>query len=130
MKVLIVDDTSIMRLVLADVLIKLCNVEKADIIEASSGPEAIRKVKKENPVLVFLDIFMPGMSGKDAVSELLKADPELTIVMCTSSGSEGDVRECINAGAVDYIKKPLSPDRVRVAYENALGLNLTRKISL
>ena len=77
-KVLIVDDSSLMRAVLKNFVEK----EGHDIIEAGDGGEAIEKYKSENPDMVFMDILMPkGLDGISAVREIKKVNPNAKIVM-------------------------------------------------
>ena len=113
--VLIIDDASIMRMVMKDILQRYCKYEKYNIHEASDGHEAISKYKKLKPTVVLCDISMPGMNGIDVVREIIERDPDAKIIMITASNDEADVVECIRAGAKDYIIKPPKPERVVVA---------------
>ncbi|MCL2852175.1 MAG: response regulator [Defluviitaleaceae bacterium] len=121
MTVLIVDDTGIMRMILKDILIKFAGLKAYDIHEAADGREALQKYPIVKPHVVFLDIAMPDIDGIAAVRELMQRDPSAKIIMCTSSSDQTDIRDCIRAGAIDYIKKPPRPERVMQAYEKAVG---------
>ena len=112
MSVLVVDDATIMRIVLKDILEKFCEYPKNDIYEAAGGEQAIVQYKRHRPELVFLDIGMPDKSGTEVVKELIEIDPDAKIVMCTASKDRADVVECVNFGAIDYIVKPLNTERV------------------
>ena len=113
--VLIIDDASIMRMVMKDILQRYCKYEKYNIHEASDGHEAIHKYNKIKPSVVLCDISMPGMNGIDVVKAIIGKDPDAKIIMITASNDESDVVECIRAGAKDYIIKPPKPERVVVA---------------
>ena len=113
--VLIVDDASIMRMVMKDILQRYCKYEKHKIHEASDGHEAIQKFNKVKPSVVLCDISMPGMNGIDVVKAIIEKDPDAKIIMITASNDEADVVECIRAGAKDYIIKPPKPERVVIA---------------
>ena len=113
--VLIIDDASIMRMVMKDILQRYCKYEKYNIHEASDGHEAIHKYNRIKPSVVLCDISMPGMNGIDVVKAIIEKDPEAKIIMITASNDESDVVECIRAGAKDYIIKPPKPERVVVA---------------
>ena len=113
--VLIVDDASIMRMVMKDILQRYCKYDKYNIHEASDGHEAIHKYNKIKPAVVLCDISMPGMNGIDVVKAIMEKDPEAKIIMITASNDESDVVECIRAGAKDYIIKPPKPERVVMA---------------
>ena len=119
MSILVVDDTSIMRFILKDVLVKYCRIKPHDIHEAAGGIEAIEKYRILKPKIVFLDITMPDKDGITVVKELVQLDPEARIIMCTSSTGRKDVVECIRSGAIDYIIKPPQPDRVAAAIRKA-----------
>ena len=80
---------------------------------AYSGSEGLEKVRTEHPDLVLLDIVMPDMSGYD-VCRRLREDPAtrlLPVVMLTSSGEQDKV-DAIEAGADDFIARPLNPQEL------------------
>jgi adenylate cyclase len=80
---------------------------------AYSGGEGLEKVRTERPDLVLLDILMPDMSGYD-VCRRLREDPAtrlLPVVMLTSSGDQDKV-DAIEAGADDFIARPLNPQEL------------------
>ena len=128
MKMLIVDDVSIMRKVIKGILIDHCKVDPENIIEAADGAEAIMMYKECTPDIVFLDITMPDISGKDVINELRKIDPEAIIVMCSGSGDKASVIECIRAGAKDYIRKPITHERLVKALDKAEGFVLVKRL--
>src|SRR5919204_3246613 len=102
-KILVVDDVAQNVRLLEAVL----SSSGYGVIPASSGQEALEKVRSEPPDLVLLDIQMPEMSGYE-VCRRIRADPAtqfLPVVMVTSS--EGEVRvSAIEAEADDFITKP------------------------
>lgn len=112
MTILIVEDADLMRLRLREILVTELNVENDNIFEAKHAQEALTSYKKINPDYVFLDIYMPGMNGVDAVEEILKVDPTAYIIMFTSSSERRTVISCIRNGARDYIKKPPTLEKV------------------
>jgi two-component system chemotaxis response regulator CheY len=123
MSVLIVDDASIMRMVLKDILVNHCGYAKEDIFEANGGENAISQYKRHKPEIVLMDISMPDISGVDAVKRIIKIDENAKIIMCTVSNSRGDVVECVRAGAKDYIIKPPVTERVVLAVNKVTGRN-------
>ena len=112
MKVLVVDDTALGRVAVKDILVNHCAIIEDDIYEAENGIVAIKKYRSLMPDMVFLDINMPGIDGKLVVRDLVKLDPLAKIIMCTSSFYLTDVEECIKAGAMDYILKPPTAERI------------------
>ena len=113
--VLVIDDASIMRMVMKDILLRYCKYEKFNIHEAHDGHEAIAKYSRIKPDVVLCDISMPGMNGIDVVKAIIEKDEDAKIIMITASNDEADVVECIKAGAKDYIIKPPKPERVMLA---------------
>ena len=120
LKVMIVDDVTITRKALRNILVESCHVDSSYIVEAVDGEEAIFMYKQCDPDVVFLDITMPDLDGKTVVKELIKIDPEAKIIMYTGSGDKMDVVECIRAGAKDYVRKPPDIDRVQRALKKII----------
>lgn len=107
MKVLIVDDES-------DILeIVSYNLESAgyDVYTASNGIEGIALAKEQQPQLIILDVMMPGMDGIETC-EKLRALPQLDqtiIAFFTARGEDYSQMAGFEAGADDYITKPIKP---------------------
>jgi adenylate cyclase len=105
-KILVVDDTPQNIKVLDAIL----SPRGYRVATARSGPEALQKVRDEAPDLVLLDILMPGMSGYE-VAQRLRADPStqfLPIVMVTALGAQEEKIKAIDAGADDFLSKPVN----------------------
>jgi two-component system phosphate regulon response regulator PhoB len=82
-----------------------------DVITAGDGLEAMEKVKSRMPVLIILDLMLPGMNGME-VCKLLKQDERtasIPIIMLTAKGGEIDRVLGFEMGADDYVTKPFSP---------------------
>lgn len=104
--ILVVDDTPANVKLLVDVLGASGYVTRA----ASSGEEGLAAIEREQPDLVLLDIMMPGLSGYE-VCRQLRARPEtalLPIVLCTSLDPQGERVKGIEAGADDFLTKPIN----------------------
>ena len=107
-KILVVDDAA------DNVKLLACNLEDEGyaVATASDGPEALRLARTEHPDLMLLDIMMPGMDGTE-VCRQVKADPELKdipIIMVTAKHLDEDVVKGLDAGADDYVSKPVHND--------------------
>ena len=111
MRVLIVDDEPLARAGL-----RLMLGGDAQVIEARNGREAVAKIRDEKPDLVLLDIQMPRMDGF-AVIEAVGADRMPAVIFVTAHD-----RYAIRAfeiSAVDYLLKPVTEERFRIAFERA-----------
>ena len=113
-KVLIVDDESIARDVLKEELGMIPEIRV--IGEADNGKEAVQKIFALQPDLVFLDLQMPGMGGFEVISNLGGARPP-AIVIVTAFNQHAI--QAFDAGAVDYLLKPVRGERLQKAVERA-----------
>lgn len=110
MKVLICDDSILARKQLSDAL-KSCD-SSLDIIEATNGKECVEKNAKESPDIVFIDIVMPVLDGVSAVRDICSTDPDATVIIVSSVGTQKELKAAIEAGAKDFIQKPFSKDQI------------------
>jgi len=116
--ILLVEDNDTIRGVLEDIVI---NAGYKVIGGASDGREAIEKFKLLRPDLCIVDIRMPGMDGIEAVKGIKAIDEHALIIMCSSNGEQHLVYECLQAGAVDFIRKPFSEAGVLTTISKVLG---------
>lgn len=117
--VLIVDDALFMRSMIRDILL---GTGRFQIVgEASNGREAVQKYEELKPEVVTMDIVMPELDGIEATREILRKDPAATIIMCSALGQEALVIESMNAGAMDFIVKPFTPEKVLRAVDALAG---------
>jgi len=110
LRAIIVDDERLARADLRSMLAELENIEIAG--EAENVGAAAEMIQQENPDLVFLDIQMPGESGFDL---LARVDLRAHVVFVTAF-DEYAIR-AFEVNAVDYLLKPVNPDRLKVAIE-------------
>ena len=125
LKVLIVDDSLIIRKKISKILE---NLGHKVVFDATNGQEAIDAYFKYKPDLVTMDITMPDMDGITAVKHIIKDEKEAKIIMITSHGQEDMVIKSIQAGAVGYILKPITDEKLaqvigEVFEEYAIGIN-------
>ena len=109
MKVLISDDSILARKQLKDIL---QTMGTPTFIEATDGQSAIDQYKAENADLVFLDIVMPKKDGNIAIQEIMAYDPKATIIIVSSVGTQSQLKCALEAGAVDFIQKPIDNQQV------------------
>lgn len=116
--VLVVDDAIFMRTMIADILTQ-AGFEVVG--EAENGRQAVELYGRLKPDLVTMDIVMPELGGIDAVREIVAADPEARVLMCSAMGQQALVVQAIQAGAKDFIVKPFQPSRVLEAVQRVLS---------
>jgi len=109
LKVLIVDDSMIIRKKVAKLFEKFGHEVLGD---AQNGQEAIEQYNSKKPDLVTMDITMPDMDGITAVKEIMKDHKDAKIIMVTSHGQEDMVIKSIQAGAVGYMLKPITEEKL------------------
>lgn len=104
-RVLIVDDSALMRKLLGDVLNTAPEIEVVGI--ARDGVEAVEKVASLKPDVVTLDVEMPGMSGLEALP-LIQAAHDAAVIMVSAFTQEGaDITlAALERGAIDFFPKP------------------------
>ena len=108
-KILITDDSILARKQLKDIISTLGSPV---FIEAKDGQDAIDKYKENQPDLVFLDIVMPKKDGNMAIEEIIAHDPKATIIIASSVGTQSQLKLALEAGAKDFIQKPLNKEQV------------------
>ncbi|AEI41119.1 CheY [Paenibacillus mucilaginosus 3016] len=117
-KILVVDDSLFMRMILKNVIQELGYEIAA---EASNGMEALTKYEEIKPDLVTLDITMPEMDGMTALEEIRSRDPEAKVIMVSAMGQQALLIRAVSMGASDFIVKPFNKDRVREALKKAFA---------
>ena len=123
-KIIVVDD----ELDILDFVQISLEADGFEVITASSGKEALAKIKQELPDLILLDIMMPQMDGYEVI-KILKADKQtrnIPVIMLTALAQVDDKIKGLNTGADDYITKPFDL-RELTARVNAI-LKGTRKV--
>ena len=90
------------------------------IYEAKDGQAAVDTYKQINPHIVFMDIVMPVKTGVDALAEIIEYDPSAKVVMASSVGTQGNLKEAIEKGAYDFLQKPIEDAGVLKLLERIL----------
>jgi two-component system LytT family response regulator len=118
-RTLIVDDEPIARRVLRE---ELELIEGVEIIgEADNGKKALDQIAEQKPDLVLLDLQMPTMGGLDVVRNLKHGSHMPVIVVVTAY--DKFAIQAFEAGAIDYLLKPVGQERLVLAVERAKRLN-------
>jgi len=120
-KILLADDEFAMRHILKSILRQL---DEFDFIEAKNGLEAIQSMQKERPDLVFLDVYMPAMTGIETLKRIqeLPDIKSIPVIVCTAEANPKVVQTVIVNGAVDYVVKPFTMDIIHKKARKWLGL--------
>jgi two-component system LytT family response regulator len=115
LRILIVDDEPIARRVLRE---ELATFEDVEVVgEAENGEIALRKIRADSPDLVLLDLQMPAMGGLEVVRQLRKGAALPSIVIVTAFDQHAV--KAFEAGAIDYLLKPVSRERLSEAVGRA-----------
>ena len=140
-KVLIVDDSALMRKVLKEILMTDESIEVVGT--ARDGEDAIEKVHLLEPDVVTMDINMPVMDGLTSMQHILNSYPDIQIIMISSLTVDGAMTtfEALELGAFDYVTKPSGTvsanlyvvgreiiQKVKLAYTSASKKNIRDRI--
>jgi two-component system chemotaxis response regulator CheY len=119
-RILIVDDSFYMRTMLKNMLTDA----GYDVVgEAANGQQALEMAVATNPDLITLDVILPDNTGLDVLKGIRQQQPDAKVVMCSAVGQETIVNEAIENGALAYIVKPFSEERVLEIVGSALQGN-------
>jgi sigma-B regulation protein RsbU (phosphoserine phosphatase) len=123
MKILLVDDDPVARRIHSMIL----QIQGHEVMEATDGELAWRMVEESQISFVVSDWMMPNLAGVDLCRRIRAAefDRYVYVILCTSKGEKSDLIEGMDAGADDFLVKPISPEELRVkvrAGERVLSL--------
>lgn len=119
MNILVVDDSSTMRRIVANAL---NNIGYSNITLAEDGSEALKKIKSTKFDAIMTDWNMPKMDGLSLVREVRKMDTykEVPIVMITTEGGKREVITAIKEGVNNYIVKPFTVKTLKEKLEDII----------
>jgi DNA-binding NtrC family response regulator len=113
MRVLIADDSKLLRKKLRDELEKL----GCAVVEAANGKEAVAYDLEHEPDGIILDIVMPEVGGIEALQTLREVSPDVPVVMLSSAGTPQKLMQTLKMGAIDFIQKPYTHEQIVHAVE-------------
>src|SRR5437763_4580598 len=126
-QILVVDDDAGSR----RILVRTLSSTGYDCRESDSGIEALKLVQREQPSLLLLDFDMPGLNGADVLKRLRSdsnpAVAQIPAIMLTAHGSEESEVSCLQAGADDFVTKPINIAVLRARIETQLRLRSMRR---
>jgi CheY-like chemotaxis protein len=114
--ILVVDDEKNIRLTMSQSLELL----DMPVQTATSGEEALEKLRNGLFGLVFLDLKMPGMDGMEVLRRIKEDLPKIRVIIITAHGTIESAVEAMKLGAVDFIQKPFSPGDIRELAKSVL----------
>ena len=111
MRILIIDDEENIRRITVVVL----EAAGYETVSVENGANALKQLESGTFDVAFLDLKLGGESGLELLPELLKASPQLEVIVFTAFASIETAVEAMRCGAVDYIPKPFTPEQIRQA---------------
>ncbi len=111
-KILLIDDDELILKVMNRILTK----EGYNVIAVNNGKDALEKIEAEKYDMVITDLMMPYSNGFEIISKFKQHPNALNvpIIVISSVGTESAIKEGLNIGADDYIRKPIMPDELLI----------------
>ena len=118
--VMIVDDSMIMTQKLS-VIVRDLGHQVVRVCK--DGAEALKDYPLVKPDVVTMDITMPGMDGIETLTQIKATNPQARVIMVTSHGQEAMVVKALEAGALGYVLKPVTKERLSAMIDRAMARN-------
>ncbi|ENS7091464.1 response regulator transcription factor [Neisseria gonorrhoeae] len=131
-KIILIDDHTLFRSGIKALLSRQHGFEV--IGEAADGLSGIKMISRLQPDVVLLDLDMPGMNGREALSQIISINPQQAVIMLTVSEDSDDLTECMRIGARGYLLKNINAnfllESIRKAAEgdNVFSPEMTAKL--
>ncbi len=116
-KVLVVDDEAVVRACYLRILAS----RQCQVREVGNGPDALQLMDSQAFDVVLLDQKMPGMDGMELLRSIKARWPATEVIMITGYPALESAKEAVLLGAYDYLAKPVGPDEVFHAANNAMA---------
>lgn len=108
-KVLVVDDTKNIRMILT----KCLELEGYEVMTAGDGKQAMEMFMEQTFDLAFLDIKLPEIRGTEVLKRIRELGIKTPVIIITAYATVKNAVDCTNMGAVAYVQKPFSADKIR-----------------
>ena len=109
-KIMVVDDHPVVRFGLVAILGGQADLKV--VAQASSGEEAILLFRQHQPDVCLMDLRLPGISGADAIREILREFPSGAFIVLTTFRGDEDIHRAMSAGARSYLLKGMSHEEL------------------
>jgi len=116
-RIMCVDDEDAIR----NLLVRFLQGLPVQVLEARDGQEALELFREEHPEIVLTDVRMPRMDGLQLTHQILAHQRQTYVVIITGHGTEQTAIEALQAGAVNYLKKPFSLKELRSVLDKLLA---------
>ncbi len=133
-RVLLVDDHELVRTGIKRILDDSKGIQV--IAEASTGEEAIARVREHQPDVVLMDVNMPGIGGLEATRKIIQSYPDLRVIVVTIHVDEPYPTRLLEAGASGYLTKGCAVEEIVNAInivhtgERYIGADIARQLAL
>lgn len=121
MKILIVDDTKLSRMMILKRMPQHIK-ESSTILQGENGQEAVDLYKEHSPDILFLDLTMPVMDGFEALDQIMAHDPKALVYVITADIQVKAVERVTSAGARSLEAKPISEERLAEIFSSHMDL--------
>jgi two-component system, chemotaxis family, chemotaxis protein CheY len=127
-KLALVDDAPFVREVLRHIFAQTPDIEVVG--EAEDGVQAVELAQQTNPDVILMDIVMPRKSGIEATQEILKHNPNIRVLACSTVEQSTMVMRALEAGCFHYITKPFRAETVVEAVRAAFQGKRHKEVGL
>lgn len=125
-RILIIDD----EVNTLNSLVRAFNLEGYETVVAESGAAALKKIEDPRLDLVLCDVVMPKMDGITTLREMKKVKPNLPVIVMSGQATISTAVEAIKLGAIDFVEKPVSLEKLHLTIENVLTLERLKSENL
>jgi len=125
MKFLVIDDSSTMRRIIKNTIMRL-GYKKEDLFEAADGEIAMELFRTKDKGffdVVLTDIKMPNMDGYGVIKGVRDIDSDVPIITISTEGGKTEVIKALKLGSTNYIVKPFTPQELKEKLADILGEN-------
>ncbi|MFW5815860.1 MAG: response regulator [Wenzhouxiangella sp.] len=133
-QLMVVEDHELFRTGINNILAGVASIEV--VAEASSGEEALRLARSLSPDVILMDVGLPGLSGLETTERILKAQPDIRVIMLTAHAEPPLPARLLDIGASGYLTKGASADELLSAIravhrgERYIGSEIAQQLAL